>query len=492
MLTTEEVLAPVPGGNLDYLMVTPSLVPFPDPANNRLRSPSLAVGYILASVKQQGFTVRYVDMDACLVTLDRLVRFIEQSRPRLVGFTTVTTTVKAAAAVAGRIKAQCPDVLTCLGGVHATMIPLETLAEFPTFDLIVRGEGEQVIPEILRRIGRGRTTFDDVVGVVTPGTQDPISARVEDLDSLPFPAWEEFDLFRYPGVDLHRTRRELPIITARGCPYDCCFCCRQPGMRKVRYRSVDSIIEELTRNVEQFGAEATLFVDESFTINRRLTTEICEALLAKGFTRRMRWSCSTRVDAADAETFRLMKRAGCYDVFFGFESGDDRILEIAGKRITTAQMREAVRMAKQAGLAVHGCFILGLPGETEQTIEKAWVLAKELDLRGVSFPIAVPFPGTRLWEMAKSGQYGLKILSQNWDEYGKQYPGVLEQGELTIERLLYYQQKSYLNHPIKWDYPWPEDGLDRATRKALQRNGEHGRIVTAKTGCRQRQASPCP
>jgi anaerobic magnesium-protoporphyrin IX monomethyl ester cyclase len=403
----------------------------------------------------------------------------------------VTTTVKAAAWVAGRIKERCPEVLICMGGVHATMIPQETLAEFPVFDFILRGEGEQVIPEVLRRIRQGRAPFDDVVGVITHGKQDLSSARVEDLDSLPFPAWEEFDLFRYPGVDLHRTRRELPIITARGCPHDCCFCCRQPGMRKVRYRSVESIIEELTRNVEQFGTEATLFVDETFTINRRLTTEICEALLAKGIHRRMRWSCSTRVDAADAETFRLMRRAGCYDVFFGFESGDDRLLEIAGKRITTAQMREAVRMAKAADLAVHGCFILGLPGETEQTIEKAWKLAKELDIRGVSFPIAVPFPGTRLWEMGKRGEYGLRILSQNWDDYGKQYPGVMEQGELTIEKLLYYQQKSYLNHPIKWEYAWPEDELDRTKKKASKPGVESEGIVDAKTGRRARQASPC-
>jgi anaerobic magnesium-protoporphyrin IX monomethyl ester cyclase len=485
--TTAEILAPVAGGRLDYLMVTPSLVLFPDPANSRLRSPSLAVGYVMASVKKAGFTARYVDMDACLVTVERLLDFIDRNRPRLIGLAAVTTTVKTAAAVADRIKERDPQIPICLGGVHATMMPRETLDEFPMFDFLVRGEGECVIPEVLRRIGGGRG-WEDVAGVVTRSSKDLTSCRVEDLDSLPFPAWEEFDLARYPGVDLHRTARELPILSARGCPYDCCFCCRQPGLRQVRYRSVERILEELTRNVEQFGAEAIFFVDETFTINRPLATEICEALLARGLHRRMRWSCSTRVDAADAQTFKLMKRAGCYDVFFGFESGDDRLLEIAGKHITTGQMRDAVRMAKEAGLAVHGCFILGLPGETESTIEKAWILAKELDLRGVSFPIAVPFPGTRLWDMANRGQYGLRILSQNWDDYGKQYPGVMEQGELTIEKLLYYQQKSYLNHPVKWDYPWPEDELDRARKKALHHPEGDGQIIPTQTR-RRRHAS---
>jgi radical SAM superfamily enzyme YgiQ (UPF0313 family) len=151
-----------------------------------------------------------------------------------------------------------------------------------------------------------------------------------------------------------------------------------------------------------------------------------------------------------------------------------------------------VHMAREAGLAVHGCFILGLPGETEQTIEKGWQMARELDVRGVSFPIAVPFPGTGLRAMAERGEYGLRITSHNWDDYGKQYPGVMEQGDLTIEKLLYYQQKSYLNHPIKWDYPWPEDELDRTKKQTLhQRYGDHGRIVTTKAECRPRQASPC-
>jgi radical SAM superfamily enzyme YgiQ (UPF0313 family) len=133
-------------------------------------------------------------------------------------------------------------------------------------------------------------------------------------------------------------------------------------------------------------------------------------------------------------------------------------------------MKNAVKMAKEAGIAVHECFILGLPGETIDTVEKAWRLAKELDIRGVSFPIAVPFPGTRLRRMAEKGEYGLRILSNNWNDYGKQYPGVMEQGELDMEKLLYVQQKSYLNHPIKWDWRWPEDELDRSKRE--QNKGE--------------------
>ncbi|MFC1760946.1 B12-binding domain-containing radical SAM protein [Planctomycetota bacterium] len=465
MQTTEQILSPFSPGHLDYLMVTPALGLYPDPANSRHRSPSLAVGYVLGQVKKAGYTVKFIDMDACLISPERLYDYIESNRPRLIGFTTVTTTINMAAILAKEIKKRCPEIPICVGGPHATMVPEETLTEFGMFDFLVRGEGEVAIPTVLQYLGEGREDYSEIQGVITQGKKDLSSCLVADLESLPFPAWEEFDLTRYPGVDQHRTRRELPIITARGCPYDCCFCCRQPGMRKVRYRSVDSVLNEIARNVEEFGAETMVFADETFTIKKDFAVAICEGILARGLHRMMRWSCSTRVDAADQELFDLMRRAGCYDMFFGFESGDDRLLEIAGKRITIAQMRSAVQMAKQTDIAVHGCFILGLPGETEDTIEKSWKLAKELDIRGVSFPIAVPFPGTRLRAMAERSEYGLRILSNNWDDYGKQYPGVMDQGELTMEKLLYYQQKSYLNHPLKWDYLWPEDELDRTKRR---------------------------
>ena len=468
MLTTEEILAPFTLGKLDLLMITPSLTLVPDPGNNRLRSPSLAVAYILANTKKEGFKVKYIDMDACLIPVDKLLKYIDRNKPRLIGLTAVTTTVKTAAEIARLIKKRHPKIPVCLGGIHTTMVPRETLKEFPCFDFLVCGEGEFVIPKVLEELKKKKPNLSGIKGVVTKDKKIIDFWLVEDINSLPYPAWEEFDLFRYPGVDLHRTKRELPMITARGCPFDCCFCCRPPGYRKIRFRSIENIMGEIIRNVEEFGAESTFFADETFTFNKQIIKDICQAILNKGLNKKMRWSCSTRVDTADYEIFKLMKQAGCYDMFFGFESGDNRILKIAGKRITTTDMKRAVKLAKKVGVAVHGCFILGLPGETEKTIEKGWKLAKKLDIRGVSFPIAVPFPGTRLRLMAEKGEYGLKILSNNWDDYGKQYPGVMEQGSLTIEKLLYMQQKSCLHHPIKWDWKWAEDSLSRSkkTKKA--------------------------
>jgi radical SAM superfamily enzyme YgiQ (UPF0313 family) len=146
------------------------------------------------------------------------------------------------------------------------MVTRETLSEFSSFDFVVCGEGEFVIPEILRYINQGKTDFGSIKGIITRDKDNIDFGFVENIDSLPYPAWEEFDLFRYPGVDLHRTKREFPIITARGCPFDCCFCCRPPGYKRVRYRSVESIIDEVIRNIEEFDMEATTVVDETLTI----------------------------------------------------------------------------------------------------------------------------------------------------------------------------------------------------------------------------------
>ena len=462
MLTTEQILAPFASGQLDLLMVTPSMVLSPDPANSQLRSPSLAVGYILANTKKAGFNVKYIDMDACLITVEKLLKYIDENKPRLIGFTAVTTNVNSAAQIAELIKRRHLEIPVMLGGIHATMIPHETLQEFSSFDFVICGEGELVIPIVLEKLDKSNTDLKSIKGVITRDKTEIDFCLTEDVNTLPYPAWEEFDLFRYPGVDLHRTNRELPIITARGCPFDCCFCCRPPGYNKVRYRSTENIIGEIIRNLEIFGMESAFFVDETFTINKQVVSGICNEIIDRGLNKRMRWSCSTRVDTTDYDTFKLMKAAGCYDIFFGFESGDDEILKIAGKKITTADMENAVKIAKKVDIAVHGCFILNLPGETEDTIEKAWKLAKKLDVRGISFPIAVPFPGTRLRAMADRGEYGLRIIGNNWNDYGKQYPGIMEQRNLNMEKLLYVQQKSYLNHPIKWNWKWPEDELDRS------------------------------
>ena len=169
----------------------------------------------------------------------------------------------------------------------------------------------------------------------------------------------------------------------------------------------------------------------------------------RGLNKKITWSCSMRVSNASQELLRNMKKAGCYYIFFGLESADDAVLKTIRKGITVKQIRDAVKWSKEAGIIPVGAFIIGLPGDTEEHVYKDIKLAEELDLYSVTFPIAVPFPGTELREMATQGKYGMKIISDNWEHYGKQEPGVMESDDLNWRNRVELQRIGYLRNPKK-------------------------------------------
>ncbi|MBR9705296.1 radical SAM protein [Candidatus Pacearchaeota archaeon] len=414
----------------------------------RQHAAHIGIAYLLAICKKEGISVKYIDMITYEKSLEEVIDFVKENKPKMVGFTAFTVQIKAAGHIAEKIKEIYPDTIITAGGPHVTAIPKETLKEFPSFDFVVRGEADKIFPNIFRS---DLTDVSKIKGVVTREKEDITYDRVENLDELPFPAWEEFDLKLYPGCEPHRTKQELFISTSRGCPNFCVFCVRPFGQRRT-FRSILSIIEEIERNIKEFDCQAINFCDETFTANIDFSKKLFEKMIELGLHKKIRWSCETRVDNASPEMFKLMKEAGCYYVFFGFESADDEMLKRAGKGFDIAQIKKAVGWAKDAELICAGSFILGLPGETEETAMKSVKLAKELDIYSTTFPIAVPFPGTPIREMADKGMFGLRILTSNWDDYGKQYPGVMESENLSIDRLRELQEYAYKYNPKK-DFP---------------------------------------
>ncbi len=443
--------------NVDILLVHPSL----DVEQDRERrmtlrvnknipnqeSPPLGIGYLIAVAKQHGLKAKFIDMGVAQFTVEDLLEYIGEVNPKLVGFAAYTVLIKSAALIAKEIKKRFPAVPVCVGGVHATVTPKETLEEFEGFDFAVCGEAELILPRILDSIDRG-TPLSDVPGVVTRDKKEFTRQAIECLDDLPFPAWEDFDLTDYQGYYPHRTNLELPMTTSRGCPYSCVFCVRAFGQRR-RFRSVQSVLSEIERNIEEFGCESIVFADETFMFDLKWCNELFEQMIERGLNKKVTWSCSSRVNNVSPELFSLMKKAGCYYIFFGLESGDETILKTIKKRITTDQIRKAIQWAKEAELICVGSFIIGLPGETEETVNANIELAKELDLYSITFPIAVPFPGTALRKMAENHEYGLRVLSDNWNDYGKQYPGVMESEVLSIDKRRKLQKKGYQENPKK-------------------------------------------
>lgn len=418
-----------------------------DPNIPNQESPHIGIAYLLAVAKQAGLRVKYLDMLADCLTQDGLLDYIAQTKPRLLGMTAFTVQIRTAGAIAQVAKSRFPELPICVGGPHVSAIPKETLDEFPDIDFVVCGEGEYVLLKMVRALEQGED-ISRIRGIASRDSTDTSWDPIENLDALPFPAWEEFDLSRYPGNAPHRTRLELPVVAARGCPYRCTFCCRALG-GKTRQRSVASVIAEIEHNIERFRCESICFLDETFTVNRRWTREFLDTMIAKGLNRKVTWTCSTGVRNVSAEILRQMREAGCYYIFFGIESADDNTLQRIKKVATVQQIRDAVRGAKQAGIVPVGAFIIGLPGDTEREVLKDIDLADELDLYSVTFPIAVPFPGTELHAMAMRNEFGMQILSNNWDHYGKQGYGVLESDALPWARRKELQKAAYTRHPKK-------------------------------------------
>lgn len=410
----------------------------------RQEPPHMGMGYMMAVAKKEGIKTKFIDMAAYEQIPENIVNLVKKFNPRIVGFSAFTVQVKSAAYIANLIKHELPNTKICLGGPHATAIPKETLTEFQSFDFVVASEADNLLVPILNNLDN----LDNLNGVVTRTTKKIVGNRIENLDSLPFPAWEEFDLTKFPGGDPHRTKLELPLATSRGCPFTCNFCARMFGQKRIT-RSVDSVIAEMERNIKDFGAEAFYFEDETFIANLAWNEKLFKTMIDKGINKKIKWSCTTRVDIVTPEIFKLMRRAGCYYVFFGFEHGDDEMLKIMGKRINSEQARQSTKWAKEAGLVVVGCFILGLPGETLETARKNMRFAKDLNIYSTSFPIACPYPGTLLRKQAERNEYGLKILTNNWDDYGKQHPGVMESNVLSIDQLRALQKEAYELNPKK-------------------------------------------
>jgi radical SAM superfamily enzyme YgiQ (UPF0313 family) len=277
---------------------------------------------------------------------------------------------------------------------------------------------------------------------------------IDDLDELPFPAWHHLDLMKYfDGGKLHPY---IDIISGRGCPNRCTFCLWPQVMHgfKYRLRSPKNVVDEMESDIKLCPKVVRtgefFFEDDTFTVDKKRAMEICREILKRGL--KIRFSVNARVDTADDEMFAMMKKAGCRELLVGFESGDQGILNKAHKGITLEQGRDFMRLAKKNGLDVHGCFVIGLPGETRATAEKTIDFALSLGLHTAQFSGAVPFPGTEYFDYCE--KEGL-LLTKDWSRWlleGEQkgvvdYPGLsAKEIDALVDGALkrFYFRPSYL------------------------------------------------
>ena len=397
--------------------------------------PPMGLGYIASVLEQRGCVVRLVDANVEGLDADAAARLIVQQGPDLVGITVTTPLAPGALAIvrSARGALEKPPVFVA-GGPHPTVLPAEMVGP-EAFDYAVRAEGEVTMGELVEALQAGRPVediaglswWDNAAGAIR---HNPERELCQDLASLPYPDWSLFPLKRYSSL-ARRNDFCLPITTSRGCPYQCTFCYKGVYGNRLRMREPEDVADEWQFLVERYGAREIAVLDDNFTMWEDRAEAICNLLIERGLDR-IPWSTTNgiRVDHAPRRVLELMKRAGCYRVYFGIESGVQRVLDLLNKRIDLDQAREAVAAAKAAGLEVGGYFMIGNVGETLADMDVTIRFALELDLDIVQFTIATAYPGTKMYEQVeREGE----LLINSWEDLASYGAPVFRMADLAPE-----------------------------------------------------------
>lgn len=398
--------------------------------------PSLGIAWLAAVLEKDGHQVKILDAHAEHLHLDSIPQWVKEHGPfDLVGITATTPLIGNALDIARGVKSQFPASRVVLGGVHPTVLPAEALAE-PAVDLVVRGEGEETVREIAAekpwdRIAGISYRYDGAV------VHNPDRELIGDLDTLPFPAYHLLPMHRYrPAAGAAKRLPATSVLATRGCPGRCTFCYRIFGNR-LRCRSGLNLSQEVKLLQDRYGIKEICFYDDTFTANRREVRAFCHAIQEMHLD--LTWSCFSRVDTFNADTFRLMKETGCHQVMYGVETYNREILQNINKKVDPQAAAGVIQATKEIGLEVRAAFMLGNPGETEATLEENLRYAIRLNPDLALFNITTPYPGTEMFKWADDNHY---LLTKNWEDYDLSRP-VMELPTVSAAKVMEYYRKSH-------------------------------------------------
>lgn len=359
--------------------------------------PGIGMLVLAALARRHGHEVRIFDAKGSGETPDHVAREILAFAPDVVGFSATTISVTNAGRIAERVKAAAPRTITVVGGAHVSAVPERTLRAFPALDYGIVGEGERSFFELLDALGGGADPSacaglayrrgDDVVA-------NPRAAYLADLDALPLPAWDLVPGFPHrfqPSLFSYRKSPVATLVTSRGCPFSCAFCDRSTSGKLGRYHSTESVLAHC-RHLVGLGVRHVIFYDDLFTVKKKRVVELCEAFLDAGFD--FSWSCNSHPNLLDADTLRLMHRAGCWQIAYGIESGSQRVLEVVKREVRLPRMRETLRMTRDAGIRTKGYLMIGHPTETLETLEETAEFLRVVELDLCQVTKFTPYPGT--------------------------------------------------------------------------------------------------
>ena len=399
--------------------------------------PSLGILYLASVLETNGINVKIVDSIASDYSLEQTVEIIKKANPKVLGITATTPQIRGAVQIAEEIKKKCKDVVIGIGGAHVSA-DKNFIERFKCFDFSVEGEGEITFLELVKKIMKGKKIKGNFHG-----------QRIEDLDSVPFPARylvNQKEYFIEPYGSSMAT-----IHTTRGCPFNCVFCSKPVTCRTTRFRSPKNVVDEIESCVKEYKVKLVLFTDDTFTLDMKRTEEICKEILKRKI--KLDWYCETRANLVDRKLLELMYSSGCREISFGVEVGNEKLrLEVVRKGVTDNELIKAFSLCREIGIKSPAFCMLGFPGETRENIYETYKLCLRLKPTILGFHLITLMPGADIYNQAIKEK---KIPSNIWDQYAKglikDQPAYVPDG-ISLNELKGIQKDVYHKYYFRFEY----------------------------------------
>jgi len=365
--------------------------------------PPLGLLYISSSLKNAGYDVELIDMELKQLNDEYVIKkIINEGDNLVIGIYCNTSSKDNVIRLIKKIKEHTKSIVI-VGGPHATVRPLELT---PYADFVVIGEGEITIVELLNEINKEKPEYNKVKGIAYKNIITEERPLINNLDELPFPDREIINISDYrPSPNQYKQTPCTTMMCSRGCPYDCSFCqCKQLWTRKYRVRSVDNVMREIKKVYYDYKINDISFFDDIWGINKEWVREFCDKMIQENMM--ITWSCDARINTVDQETLLLMKKAGCWAIFYGVESLDQDILNAINKNVNVNSIMQTLDWTKNAGIEIKANFMIGLPGSTPEkdkaTVKSICIINPDY----VKFNIFTPYPDTEAYKQIVNGGWG--------------------------------------------------------------------------------------
>jgi radical SAM superfamily enzyme YgiQ (UPF0313 family) len=408
-----------------------------------LVAPPLGIAYIGAVLENGGFEVEIIDGAALELDWKALEAEIKRAAPRVIAITALTPTIDQGLETAKLAKKVCPDSTIVMGGYHPSFNHTEIL-EKDFVDVVVIGEGEYTMLELVETLESGGD-LKQVKGIAYQNVVTPPRPVMKDLDELPFPARHLLPMDHYKILNMKLNTATM--ISGRGCPMQCSFCASAAlHGSQLRMRSADNVVDEMEHLIESHGAGMIAFMDDTFTLKPTRVEQLCEEIKKRGLD--VYWGCTARADTISSRMLQKMSDSGCITMFLGVESADQQQLDRVNKQLTVDKIRQAFTLSRKHDIRTIASVVLGMPGDTRESIGRTIKFVRELNPSYALFSLATPYPGTKFYREAVENNL-LKV--RDWSKYTLLSP-VLETVDCSRDELKNMQKKAFRQFYLRPSY----------------------------------------